>query len=117
MAGLRGVMPAMLHESCAHTPPWQINIGGITLGTPEVFKGIYWLRRPVIIGAKDKQSWVFQQWSYRAQYIWHTGCVREIIASINHQIRLEWRKCGNPRHVFHLPWSHVVLRIVAALRL
>src|SRR5699024_228911 len=117
MAGLRGVMPAMLHESCAHTPPWQINIGGSTLGTPEVFKGIYWTRRPVSIGAKDRQSWVFQQWSYCAQHIWHAGWRGESIASIYHPFWFELRKCGDPLNFISLPWNHLQVGDVENIKL
>ena len=69
-------------------------------------------RRPVVIGAKDKEAGAGEKRTESAQRIGNGLLIGEIIAGVDHEIRLQGVESGDPGNFGLLARDHVQIRKV-----
>ena len=110
--GVRGVVPAALDKRGAHALPRQVHVRGFPLRPGEVLQRVDRPRRPVVVGAEDEGARPVEQRAERVEHPRHPGLVGEVVAGVDHQVRLERVQPGDERHLLALPRNHVQVRDV-----
>ena len=105
--GVRGVVPAAFDEGRAHPLPWQLHLGGLALLAQQVDEGVHGARREVVVAAENEHAGSFQQWPERAEYSRHAVLLAEVVARVDHQVRVQAVQRGDPFLLVLLLVQHV----------
>ena len=97
-AGVCQVDPAGFLETSPEILPWESLLRTTISATraPEVTQRVLECRCVVIVGTPDIHARTFQQPPEASQHEGHSILVREVIAGVDHQIRLQRTKSGQP---------------------
>ena len=90
--GVGGVEPAVLEERGAQVAPRQLGAEDPVLGVEQIVRGVLRLRPVVVVAAPHHDAGLVEQAPERAQHLGHGAPVREVVAGVHHEVRLEFRE-------------------------
>ena len=107
---MRGILPSVLNKRRPHALPRQFHPRSLPLFPHHIRQRIHHGRRVIIIRTKYKQARAPHERPQSSQRGRHRLQVRQIIPSIDHQIRLQLIQAGHPLLFGPLPRHHMQIR-------
>lgn len=105
--GMGGILPTVLDKRSAHAAPRQLYARGLALLARQVLQRVDRPRREVVIGAKHEGARTVQQGAERCEDTGNGLVTAQVVASINHQVRVQSIEAGNPLLLQLLVGEHV----------
>ena len=105
--GMGGILPTVLDKRSAHAAPRQLYARGLALLARQVLQRVDRPRREVVIRAEHEGTRTVQQGAERCEDTGNGLVAAQVVASINHQVRVQSIEAGNPLLLQLLVGEHV----------